>query len=90
MLLPVLGLAQEPKPAVSAAPSLDTRLPVDSKVKIGTLPNGIRYYIRQNPKPEKRAELRLVINAGSILETDSQLGFVHEVEHTGFKGTTHF
>jgi zinc protease len=59
-------------------------------VKIGTLPNGIRYYIRQNPKPEKRAELRLVVNAGSILETSDQLGLAHFVEHTAFNGTTHF
>lgn len=67
-----------------------TPLPVDPKVKIGTLPNGIRYYIRQNAKPEKRAELRLVVNAGSVLETDRQLGMAHVVEHTAFNGTTHF
>jgi zinc protease len=76
--------------AQSAAPPPNTPLPVDSHVKIGTLPNGIRYYIRQNAKPEKRAELRLVVNAGSILETDNQLGEAHVVEHTAFNGTTHF
>ncbi|HUQ20373.1 MAG TPA: insulinase family protein [Gemmatimonadaceae bacterium] len=73
-----------------AAPPLSTPLPVDPHVKIGTLPNGIRYYIRQNAKPEKRAELRLVVNAGSILENASQLGEAHVVEHTAFNGTTHF
>ena len=61
-------LAQQP--AKSAAPSagavsLATPLPRDPKVTIGTLPNGIRYYIRTNKKPEKRAELLLVVNAGS-------------------------
>jgi zinc protease len=70
--------------------ALSTPLPVDSKVKIGTLPNGIRYYIRKNLKPEKRAELRLVVNAGSTLETNDQLGLAHFVEHTAFNGTTHF
>ena len=65
-------------------------IPADPKVKIGTLSNGLRYYIRQNPKPEKRAELRLVVNAGSILENDNQLGYAHFVEHTAFNGTTHF
>ncbi len=65
-------------------------LPTDPKVRIGTLPNGLRYYIRQNQKPEKRAELRLVVNAGSVLESDSQLGFAHFVEHTAFNGTTNF
>jgi len=82
------AFAQQPKSV--AASALTTPLPVDPKVRIGTLPNGIRYYIRQNAKPEKRAELRLVVNAGSILETDDQLGLAHFVEHTAFNGTTHF
>lgn len=95
----VLGLAlaapafaQQKKPAAATPASipLTTPLPVDPKVKIGTLPNGIRYYIRKNVKPEKRAELRLVVNAGSILETNDQLGLAHFVEHTAFNGTTHF
>ncbi|HEX3868463.1 MAG TPA: pitrilysin family protein, partial [Gemmatimonadaceae bacterium] len=79
-----------PKLTPVAAPAPSTRLPVDPKVRIGTLPNGIRYYIRQNTKPEKRAELRLVVNAGSILENNEQLGLAHFVEHTAFNGTTHF
>ena len=85
------ALAQQ-KPATSATASipLTTPLPTDPKVKIGTLPNGIHYYIRKNAKPEKRAELRLVVNAGSTLETNDQLGLAHFVEHTAFNGTTHF
>ena len=47
----------------------DAKLPVDSKVKIGKLANGLTYYIRKNVEPKNRAELRLVVNAGSILET---------------------
>ncbi|HVX38268.1 MAG TPA: insulinase family protein [Gemmatimonadaceae bacterium] len=81
--------AQQPAKS-AAAPALTTPLPVDPKVRIGTLPNGIRYYIRRNEKPEKRAELRLVVNAGSILETDQQLGLAHFIEHMAFNGTTHF
>ena len=81
--------AQAPRKPAAAPPST-APLPVDPKVRIGTLPNGIRYYIRQNPKPEKRAELRLVVNAGSILENNDQLGLAHFVEHTAFNGTTHF
>jgi zinc protease len=83
-------LAQGPKSSTAAVPSLTAPLPIDPKVKIGTLPNGIRYYIRQNKKPEKRAELRLVVNAGSVLETDDQLGLAHFIEHMAFNGTTHF
>ncbi len=68
----------------------DQKLPVDSKVRIGKLGNGFTYYIRSNQKPEKRLEMRLVVNAGSILETDSQQGLAHFVEHMCFNGTTHF
>src|SRR5262245_63418589 len=86
---PLVATAQQTK-AADGPPAMTTVLPVDSKVKVGTLPNGIRYYIRANPKPEKRAELRLVVNAGSVLENDEQLGLAHFVEHTAFNGTTHF
>src|SRR5688500_16399042 len=82
-------VAQQPAASPAAVP-LSTKLPVDPKVRIGTLPNGLRYYIRQNTRPEKRAELRLVVNAGSVLETPQQLGLAHFVEHTAFNGTTHF
>jgi zinc protease len=81
--------AQQARPDTGAL-SLTARIPTDAKIRIGTLPNGLRYYIRQNKKPEKRAELRLAINAGSILENDNQQGFAHFVEHMAFNGTTHF
>jgi zinc protease len=73
-----------------AQPKPPARLPVDPAVTVGTLPNGLRYYIRRNARPEKRAELRLVINAGSILEDADQLGLAHFVEHMAFNGTRHF
>ena len=69
---------------------LSQRMPVDPQITIGTLANGLRYYIRSNKKPEKRAELRLVIKAGSILEDDDQQGLAHLVEHMAFNGTQHF
>jgi len=69
---------------------LDARLPVDPAVRIGTLPNGLRYYVRRNAKPEQRAELRLVVNAGSILEDADQRGLAHFLEHMAFNGTKNF
>ncbi len=69
---------------------LDARLPVDPDVRIGTLPNGLRYYVRRNAKPEQRAELRLVVNAGSILEDNDQRGLAHFLEHMAFNGTKNF
>ena len=92
LLIAAPALAQQPAAATApvAALPLTAAIPVDTKVKIGTLPNGLRYYIRQNAKPEKRAELRLVVNAGSILEDETQLGGAHFLEHTAFNGTKHF
>jgi len=65
-------------------------LPFDPAVTVGTLPNGMRYYIRENRKPDNRAELRLVVNAGSVLEDDDQRGLAHMVEHMAFRGTRRF
>ncbi|MGE3801285.1 MAG: M16 family metallopeptidase [Candidatus Kapaibacterium sp.] len=70
--------------------SLDAPLPIDPAVKVGKLSNGMTYYIRANHKPEDRAELRLAVRAGSILEDDDQQGFAHFVEHMAFNGTEHF
>ncbi len=69
---------------------LSTPLAVDPNVKIGKLDNGLVYYIRKNSKPEKRIELRLVVNAGSILENDDQQGLAHFMEHMNFNGTRTF
>jgi zinc protease len=74
----------------SAQLNLQSKLPVDAKVKIGKLANGLTYYIRQNKKPEQKVELRLVLNAGSILEEDDQQGLAHMAEHMAFNGTTHY
>lgn len=65
-------------------------MPVDPKVKIGRLANGLTYYIRQNKLPEKRVELRLVVNTGSVLEDEDQLGLAHFMEHMNFNGTRRF
>lgn len=67
-----------------------TPIPSDPNVKIGQLENGLKYYIRQNTKPEDKVELRLVVNAGSILEDEDQRGLAHFMEHMCFNGTTNF
>lgn len=72
------------------APPLTQKLTVSPDLTIGTLPNGIKYYILKNALPANRAELRLVVNAGSILEDENQRGYAHFVEHTAFNGTKHF
>jgi len=76
--------------ALSHAQDIKDKLPTDPKVTMGKLPNGLVYYIRPNHKPEKKVELRLVVNAGSILEDESQLGLAHFMEHMNFNGTKNF
>ena len=76
-------------PAVRAQ-DLKAKLPNDPEVVTGKLDNGLTYYIRQNKKPENKVELRLVVKAGSILETEEQRGLAHFMEHMNFNGTKNF
>src|SRR3954468_7943350 len=85
-----LAVAQ-PSPAASAARApLTEVIAVDPQVRVGRLPNGLQYFVRANSQPQGRAELRLVVNAGSVLEDDDQRGLAHFVEHMSFNGTEHF
>ncbi len=77
-------------PAAWSQINVEQAMPVDPKVKIGRLSNGLTYYIRHNSLPEKRVELRLVVNTGSVMEDDDQLGLAHFMEHMNFNGTKHF
>jgi zinc protease len=45
---------------------------------------------KKNQKPENRAELRLVVNAGSMQENEDQQGLAHFLEHMCFNGTKNF
>src|SRR4051794_20259156 len=63
---------------------LGSAVPTDPRITVATLPNGLRYYIRANKAPRNRAELRLVVKAGSVLEDENQRGLAHFVEHMAF------
>ena len=84
--------AQEVKNAASTSDKTITseKIPFNPEVKTGKLSNGMTYYIKNNGKPENKVELRLVVNAGSILEDDDQLGLAHFMEHMNFNGTKNF
>ncbi len=81
---------RETSAASVAQYALSQQMPVDPEAVVGTLPNGMRYYVRPNGKPARRAELRLVVKAGSVLEDNDQRGLAHFVEHMEFEGTEHF
>src|SRR5499427_7550740 len=86
-----LVLALGPTSLVSQAPlNLQGALPFDAAVKTGSLPNGLKYYIRQNGRPAQRVSMRLAVKAGSMMEADDQRGLAHLIEHMAFNGSTHF
>jgi zinc protease len=71
-------------------PGMDAKIPMDPSVRMGVLDNGLTYYVKNNGKPEDKVELRLAVNAGSVLEDDDQQGLAHFMEHMNFNGTTNF
>src|SRR6266853_4118345 len=72
------------------APSLQATIPFDTAVRTATLPNGLKYFVRQNSRPAKRLSLRLAVKAGSLFEADDQQGLAHLIEHMAFNGSAHF
>ncbi len=65
-------------------------LALDARISHGVLDNGLSYFVLPHQQPAKRAQLWLVVNAGSVLEDDDQQGLAHFVEHLGFNGTRRF
>jgi len=86
----IISNGRETTAASVAAYPLTVDMPVDPDVLIGGLPNGLRFYVRPNPRPSRQAELRLVVKAGSVLEDNDQRGLAHFVEHMQFQGSRHF
>ena len=65
-------------------------LPPDPAITFGRLPNGFRYAIIPNAKPAGRVSMYLDVQAGSLMETPSELGYAHYIEHMAFNGTRNF
>lgn len=83
-IMPLLAIAQEG--------SLDYMgvIPNDPEVRVGTLDNGAKYYIRHNSKDPQRANFHIVYNVGAIQEEDHQNGLAHFLEHMAFNGSKNF
>ncbi|HRJ48742.1 MAG TPA: pitrilysin family protein, partial [Opitutaceae bacterium] len=62
----------------------------DPAARFGALPSGLRYIILPNAEPRERVSLRLIVQAGAFMETESQRGLAHFLEHMAFKGSTHY
>lgn len=55
----------------------------------GTLPNGLRYAVRKNGVPPGQVSVRVRIDAGSLMESESERGYAHLIEHLSFRGSEH-
>ena len=69
---------------------LNAPIPLNPKITSGKLDNGMAYFIMENKKPENRAEIQILIRAGSVQEEDYQAGLAHFLEHMCFNGTKNF
>ncbi|MCC8145340.1 MAG: insulinase family protein [Bacteroidales bacterium] len=65
-------------------------LPIDPKIRMGKLENGLTYYLRHNELPKERADFYIAQKVGAVLENDDQNGLAHFLEHMAFNGSTHF
>jgi hypothetical protein len=54
VLFALRPIAAQQIPAAVAFLTPSDPMPVDAAITQGTLPNGLRYYVRGNKKPEKR------------------------------------
>lgn len=61
----------------------------DDKWKFGRLSNGVRYAVRKNGVPPGQISIRVRIDAGSLMERDSERGFAHLLEHLTFRGSAY-
>jgi zinc protease len=59
----------------------------DPDWKFGVLPNGVRYAVRKNGVPPGQVSIRIGIEAGALMESSSELGYAHFIEHLSFRGS---
>jgi len=90
ILLTTLVLTCTPKADFAGLGKAGDAVPLTERAITGNLPNGLKYYILENQRPENRAHLALVVNAGSVLEKDDERGLAHFVEHLAFNDTARF
>src|SRR6185503_17770076 len=67
-----------------------TDIAPDPAVRLGVLPNGMRYAILKNDTPQGAVSVRLSLAVGSTNEEADQRGFSHFVEHMAFRGSKNF
>lgn len=87
---PAIAATDAPKGAERTAPwnAETSNLEPDASIIYGKLPNGLRYAIRPNDRPQNQVLVRLAFDFGSAAEADDEQGLAHFIEHMAFNGTT--
>ena len=62
----------------------------DPAIKLGVLPNGMRYAIMKNNTPAGAVSIHLSVMVGASYEAPRERGFSHFVEHMAFRGSKNF
>ncbi len=86
-----LAIQSPPAPKRDEVPWLfkGSDIPPDRDWLFGVLPNGVRYALRRNGVPPGQVAIRVRIDAGSLMEEDSERGFAHLIEHLTFRGSAY-
>ncbi|MGI2215539.1 M16 family metallopeptidase [Shewanella baltica] len=63
-------------------------LPMSGRIHTGELANGMRYLLVSNKTPEQAVIVRMRVDVGSVVESDTEQGLVHFLEHMAFNGST--
>lgn len=89
-IVPATGVSEDPNVDPVRTRREDQLLPFNEEIQSGRFDNGMEYYLLEHPYPEDTVVLRLIVDAGSVVETESQRGLAHFVEHMAFNGTEAF
>lgn len=81
------AVAQRPRSADPGWLYRGSDIPPDRAWTFGELKNGLRYAVRRNGVPPRQVSIRIAIDAGSLMERDSERGFAHFNEHLSFRGS---
>jgi zinc protease len=89
-LAPLLVAVAVPADAAPAKPQepwlyRGSDIPQDKEWVFGELPNGLRYAFRRNGVPPGQVSVRILMDVGSLYESDSERGYAHLLEHLVFR-----
>jgi zinc protease len=88
LALAILSCAKLTAAAAAQWPRAD--IAGDPAIKLGVLPNGMRYAIMKNNTPAGAVSIHLSVMVGASYEAPRERGFSHFVEHMAFRGSKNF